>query len=107
MDSAARLIPIMCLYVSLCSAGAAPKLFIEPRNVKGREVSLEMTRELSRGCPSAVVVTKDEASADLRLAITPGATTLFRADGSVEKIFGVRFMLSRLGKQVCGYLKSR
>ncbi len=111
-----RLAPFVLAAISCVAVAQAQKptakVFIEDRVVHNgiygsRNITLEMTRELLKRCPSVVSPTENSSSADVRLAITPGASTLYRTDGSVEHIFGVRWMVSRLAKEVCAYFESR
>jgi hypothetical protein len=102
---------IALLVSSVTSFAQTPKhpakLFIEPRAKGDRNVTLELTRDLMRACPALVSITESASAAELRLAITPGATTLYRTDGTVEHIFSARFTLSGLKREICSFLQKR
>lgn len=70
-----------------------------------RNVSLDVTRELTRNC-SAVKVTDKREVADYVLRISPGSSTLYLKNGDVAYISPARFRVSNLVKDVCRYVES-
>ena len=70
-----------------------------------RNVSLEVTRELTKNCRAAIVTDNREA-ADFVLRIATGSSTLYRANGDVAYISPARFKVSNLAKDVCGYIET-
>jgi len=98
---------LAALAVSTCAAQMPlekepVKMFIESR---AEHISLELTRDIAKSCPSVVSITDNQDAAELRLAITPGATTLFKSDGKVEHVFAAP--PSGLEKEVCAYMLQR
>lgn len=69
-------------------------------------VSLEVTREIMKKCPSAVIVTDNHDAADFDLRISPGSSTLYKQNGDAVYISPTRFKVSNLAKDVCGYVES-
>jgi hypothetical protein len=70
-----------------------------------RNVSLQVTRELTKTC-RAVMVTDSREAADYVLCIAPGASTLYQQNGDVAYVSPARFRVSNLAKDVCGYISS-
>lgn len=96
----------IALFLASNARAFEPKrLFIEDREHRGRNVTLELTKAILKRCPAIVTVTENPQSVDYRLGITPGASTLYKSDGDVEHIFKARFTVSGLAKEVCGYLE--
>ncbi|NDJ13385.1 MAG: hypothetical protein EBY17_19685 [Acidobacteriia bacterium] len=81
-------------------------LFVEPRAKGSRNVTLELTRELISACPSVITVTSNAAASEFRIAPASGASTLYRADGTVAQIFSARWTVSGLAKEICSFLQS-
>lgn len=99
---------LLLAFVSAVEAQKPPvKLFIEAREKGRRNITLELTRDLLKSCPSLVSVTENSANAEVRLAIAPKATTLYRADGDVEHIFNAKWTVSGLTREICTYLEQR
>ncbi len=69
-----------------------------------RDVSLEVTREVMKRCPSTLIVTDNREMADLDLRISPGSSTLFRQNGDVAYISPTRYKVSNLAKDICEYV---
>jgi hypothetical protein len=70
-----------------------------------RNVSLEVTRELTKTC-HAITVTDNRDAAGYVLRIEPGSSTLYRKNGDVAYVSPARFKVSNLSKDVCGYVES-
>ncbi|MGD0907887.1 MAG: hypothetical protein ABSA96_09915 [Candidatus Acidiferrales bacterium] len=69
-----------------------------------RNVSLEVTREILKRCPSAITVTDNRDIADYTLRITPGASTLYKQNGDAAYVSPTRFKVSNLAKDVCNFV---
>jgi len=69
-------------------------------------VSLEVTREIMKKCPTAVTVTDNHDAADFDLRISPGSSTLYKQNGDVAYTSPARFRVSNLAKDVCEYIAS-
>ena len=67
-------------------------------------VSLEVTREIMKKCPSAVIVTNNHEAADFELRISPGSSTLFKQNGDAAYISPTRWRVANLAKDVCEYI---
>lgn len=73
---------------------------------RSRNVSLELTREILKKCPSAVAITDNREIADFYLRISPGSSTLYRQNGDVAYQSPAKFRVSSLAKDVCEYIGS-
>lgn len=71
-----------------------------------RNVSLEVTREVMKQCPSVLIVTDNFGARDFDLRISPGNSTLYRANGDVAYISPARFRVPNLAKDICGYARA-
>lgn len=81
-------------------------VFIEERAKGNRNVTLELTRDITKSCPSVVSITENAGTAEYKLAPVSSASTLYRSDGTVEHIFSARWTVSGLTKEVCAYLQT-
>jgi hypothetical protein len=72
-----------------------------------RNVSLEVTRDILKQCPSAITVTDNRDNADYTLRITLGASTLYKQNGDAAYVSPTRFKVSNLAKDVCNYVSSQ
>ncbi len=105
----------LVLLIAVVTAAAAqqdntsnPKrLSIEERTIGVRNVSLEVTREILKRCPSAITVTDNREAADYFLRIAPGASALYRQNGDAAHVFPARWKASNLAKEVCGFVASQ
>jgi hypothetical protein len=71
-----------------------------------RNVSLDVTREVMKQCPSVLIVTDNFDARDFDLRISPGSSTLYRSNGDVAYVSPARFRVSNLAKDVCAYARS-
>lgn len=71
-----------------------------------RNVSLEVTREVVKQCPSVLTVTDNRDVAEYDLRISPGSSTLYRQNGDVAYISPTKFRVSNLAKDVCNFAKN-
>jgi len=72
-----------------------------------RNVSLIVTKDVMKQCPSLVTVTDNRDVADYVLHIARGSSTLFRPDGSVAYISKSKWKTSNLAKDVCRFIGSQ
>ena len=72
-----------------------------------RNVSLELTREITKRCPTVLAVTDNHDAADYDLRNSPGSSTLYKQNGDVGYISPTRFRVSNLAKDVCNYVASQ
>lgn len=70
-----------------------------------RNVSLEVTREVVKQCPTVLTVTDNRDSADYDLRISPGSSTLYRKNGDVAYISPTKYRVSNLAKDVCAFVR--
>jgi hypothetical protein len=82
------------------TASSQKRLFIEERIVGARNVSLEVTREVLKRCPSDITVTDNRDAADYFLRIAPGASTLYKQNGDAAHVFPARWKAASLAKEV-------
>jgi hypothetical protein len=73
---------------------------------RSRNVSLEVTREVVKQCPSVLTVTDNHDAADFDLRISPGSSTVYRKNGDVAYISPTKYHVSNLAKDVCGFAKN-
>jgi hypothetical protein len=71
-----------------------------------RDVSLDLTGDISKDCPDVITVTSNAETADYRLRINRGASPLFNSKGDVVYVSHTRRKLGDLGKDICKYLSS-
>jgi|ERR1039458_1089690 hypothetical protein len=71
-----------------------------------RNVSLEVTREVIKRCPSAITVTDNRDQADYTLRTAAGASTLYKQNGDAVYISPTRWKTSNLAKDVCNFIGS-
>jgi hypothetical protein len=104
------------------TADTRPRLFIEERVRTGtlvthtifgtnvshyaRNVSQEVTANMLKKCGNAVVITAAAESANYRLVIYPGSTTLLNAQGDIIATFNGHF-IGTVSKDVCGYFNGQ
>jgi hypothetical protein len=69
-----------------------------------RNVSLEVTREVTKLCPTVLTVTDNHDAADFDLRISPGSSTLYKQNGDVAYVSPARFRVSSLAKDVCAFV---
>jgi hypothetical protein len=72
-----------------------------------RNVSLELTRELTKRCPSVLTVTDNRDAADFDLRISTGSSTLYKQNGDVAYISPAKFKVSNLAKDICNYVATQ
>lgn len=70
-------------------------------------VSLDVTREVMKRCPSAITVTDNREAADYILRVSPGASTLYRQNGDAVYVSPTRWKASNLAKDVCNFVLSK
>ena len=70
---------------------------------RSRDISLEVTREVMKRCPSVITVTDNREAADFDLRISPGSSTLYKQNGDVAYISPARVRISNLAKDVCNF----
>jgi hypothetical protein len=71
-----------------------------------RNVSLEVTKEVMKKCPTTLIVTDNRELADYDLRISPGSSTLYRQNGDVAYVSPTKFKVSNLAKDVCTYVEA-
>lgn len=91
----------------LCSAQTATapqakRIFIE----EGLKTA-ELTTEITKKCPAALVVTDNHNAADYDLRVTPGNSTLYKQNGNVAYNSAKRFDASNLAGDICNYAGSQ
>jgi hypothetical protein len=70
------------------------------------DVSLEVTREVMKKCPSVLAVTDNHDAADYDLRLSPGSSTLYKQNGDVAYISPTRYKISNIAKDVCEFVAS-
>ena len=73
---------------------------------KSRNVSLEVTKEVVKQCPSVLTVTDNHDAADYDLRISAGNSTLYRKNGDVAYISPTKYHVSNLAKDVCAFART-
>jgi len=73
---------------------------------RSRNISLEVTREVMKKCPSVLNVTDNRDAADYDLRISPGSSTLYKQNGDAAYVSPTRYKVSNLAKDVCEYVES-
>ena len=91
--------------------------FVEPKEEYGsyktndvittRDVSLSVTNDVMKQCPSLVTVTDSRDGADYVLHIAHGSSTLSRQDGTVAYSSKSKWKHSNLAKDVCKFIGSQ
>ena len=69
-------------------------------------VSLEVTQEVIKHCPSVITVTDNREAADYILRIAAGKSTLYERNGDVAYISPAKYKVSNLAKDVCNFATS-
>ena len=72
-----------------------------------RDISLIVTNDVTKQCPSLVTVTDRRDGADYILHIAHGSSTLSRQDGTVAYISKSKWKHSNLAKDVCKFIGSQ
>lgn len=89
------------------SGNRSVKLYLEPREKRERNVTLELTKAIMKRCPTGITVTEEKDSADFRLGIVPSSSTLYRKDGEAEHVFNAKWTVSGLAREVCAYIGTK
>ena len=72
-----------------------------------RNVSLFVTKDVMKQCPSIITVTDSRDVADYVLHIAHGSSTLSRQDGTVAYTSKAKWKDSKLAKDVCTFVGSQ
>jgi hypothetical protein len=91
--------------------------FVEPTDEYGiyktndvistRNVTLIVTKDVMKQCPSVATVIDNRDAADYVLHIAPGSSTLSRHDGTVAYTSKSKWKNSKLAKDVCKFIGSQ
>ena len=92
--------------------------YVEPRDnelgsyktndvITTRDVSLRVTNDVMKQCPTLVSVTDNHDAADYVLHIAHGSSTLSRRDGTVAYSSKAKWKNSKLAKDVCTFVGSQ
>ncbi len=72
-----------------------------------RNVSLAVTNDVMKQCPSLITVIDHREDADYVLHIAHGSSTLSRQDGTVAYTSNAKWKNSKLAKDVCAFVGSQ